>query len=85
MSATVIRAARPGEARSVLGIVRALAADEKLEHEVTASEATIDAAPFGARPRAFRDPIEEGGCSIGTPRRSTSIGRRARGRWTNGR
>jgi GNAT superfamily N-acetyltransferase len=48
-----IRAARPGEAALVFDFIRKLAAYEKLEHEVTASQADIDAALFSSNPKAF--------------------------------
>ncbi len=57
----VIRPARPGEAGLVLGFIRALAVYERLEHEVEADEAAIDAALFGAEPRVFCE-IAEWNC-----------------------
>jgi GNAT superfamily N-acetyltransferase len=48
-----IRRARPGEAGLVLSLVRELADYEKLLHEVEATEAMLDAALFGDRPRLF--------------------------------
>ena len=60
-----IRAARPGEAGVVLGFIRALAAYEKLEHEVEADEASLDAALFGPAPRVFCDLLEEDGEPVG--------------------
>lgn len=65
MSAFAIRPARPGEAGVVLGFIRALAVYERLEHEVTTTEAMIDAALFGARPRAFCDLVEADGRPVG--------------------
>lgn len=66
MSQGVIRPARPGEAGVVLAFIRALAVYEKLEHEVTATEAMIDAALFGdGAPRAFCDLIEDEGKPVG--------------------
>lgn len=53
-----IRPARPGEAGLVLGFIRELAEYERLAHEVVATEAEIDAALFGASPRAFCDVAE---------------------------
>jgi diamine N-acetyltransferase len=53
-----IRSARPGDAALVLGFVRALARYEKLEHEVDADEAMIDAALFAEAPRVFCDIAE---------------------------
>jgi GNAT superfamily N-acetyltransferase len=58
---TTIRAARPGEADLVLGFIRELAAYERLAHEVTATEAEIEAALFGRHPRAFCDIAERDG------------------------
>jgi len=60
-----IRPARPGEAPLVLQFVRELADYEKLSHEVDATEAMIDAALFGAQPRAFCDFAEWDGASVG--------------------
>lgn len=66
MNGGVIRPARPGEAGVVLAFIRALADYEKLEHEVTATEAMIDAALFGdGAPRAFCDLIEVEGRPVG--------------------
>ena len=53
-----IRAARPGEAGLILDFVRELADYEHLLHEVAASVEDIDAALFGANPRAFCDIAE---------------------------
>ncbi|HET9902152.1 MAG TPA: GNAT family N-acetyltransferase [Xanthobacteraceae bacterium] len=60
-----IRPARPGDAALVLAFVRELAAYEKLQHEVEATEAMIDAALFGDGPRAFCDIAEWGGEPVG--------------------
>jgi GNAT superfamily N-acetyltransferase len=60
-----IRLARAGEAALVLGFVRELAEYEKLTHEVDATEAMIDAALFGANPRAFCDIAEWDGEPVG--------------------
>lgn len=49
----VIRPARPGEAGTVLTLVRELAVYEKLLHEVDATEEMIERELFGERPRAF--------------------------------
>lgn len=64
MTAT-IRSARPGEAGLVLSFVRKLAAYEKLEHEVEATEEKLDAALFRENPRVFCDFVEEGGVPVG--------------------
>lgn len=61
----VIREVRPGEAGLVLRFVKALAAYEKLEHEVEATEATFEAALFGPTPRAFCDIAELDGEPVG--------------------
>ena len=50
-----IRPARPGEEGLVLSFVNKLAAYEKLAHEVTATEADIAEALFGAEPRCRCD------------------------------
>jgi GNAT superfamily N-acetyltransferase len=60
-----IRPARPGEAGLVLQFVRELAEYEKLEHEVEATEAMIDAALFGPNPRVFCDIAEWNGEPVG--------------------
>lgn len=54
-----VRAATPADTALILGFIRGLAEYEKLLHEVTATEAQIDAALFSANPRAFCD-IAEG-------------------------
>lgn len=61
----MIREVRPGEAGLVLRFVKALAAYEKLEHEVEATEATFEAALFGPTPRAFCDIAELDGEPVG--------------------
>jgi len=60
-----IRPARPGEASLVFQFVRELAEYEKLEHEVQATEAMIDAALFGEQPRVFCDIAEWDGEPVG--------------------
>ena len=60
-----IRPARPGEASLVFQFVRELAEYEKLEHEVEATEAMIDAALFGEQPRVFCDIAEWDGEPVG--------------------
>ena len=60
-----IRPARPGEASLVFQFVRQLAEYEKLEHEVQATEAMIDAALFGKTPHAFCDIAEWHGAPVG--------------------
>ena len=49
----------------MLAFIRALADYEKRLHEVTSTEAMIDAALFGDAPRAFCDLIEEEGRPVG--------------------
>jgi GNAT superfamily N-acetyltransferase len=61
----VIRPARPGEAALVLAFVRELADYENLAHECHATEAMIDAALFGAQPRAFCEIAEWDGAPVG--------------------
>lgn len=65
MTEISIRPARPGEAGVVLGFVTKLAVYEKLEHEVRATEAMLDAALFGPNPKAFCDFVEEDGVPVG--------------------
>ena len=60
-----LRPARPGDAPLVLAFVRELAVYERLEHDVEATEADIDAALFGARPNAFCDIAEWDGEPVG--------------------
>src|SRR5207237_8883542 len=60
-----IRRARPGEAGLVLSFVRELAEYEKLLHEMEATEADIDAALFGAKPRLFCEIAEWNGMPAG--------------------
>jgi GNAT superfamily N-acetyltransferase len=61
----IIRPARPGEAGTVLTLVRELAVYEKLLHEVDATEEMIDRELFGERPRAFCDIAEWNGEPVG--------------------
>jgi GNAT superfamily N-acetyltransferase len=61
----IIRPARSGEAGLVLQFVRELAEYEKLDHEVEATEAMIDAALFGPGPRVFCDIAEWAGEPVG--------------------
>lgn len=60
-----IRAARQGDAALILGLIRALAAYEKLSHEVVATEHDIDTQLFGAHPHAEALIAEYGGEAIG--------------------
>jgi GNAT superfamily N-acetyltransferase len=60
-----IRPARAGDAGTVLRFIRELAEYERLASEVTATEAGVDAALFGPRPRAFCDIAEWDGEAVG--------------------
>lgn len=50
-----IRSAHPGDAPLILGFIRELAEYERLLHEVTATEADVEAMLFSPHPRAFCD------------------------------
>lgn len=56
-----IRPAVPADVPAIVGLVRALARYEKLEHKVEATEADIAAALFGPSPRVFCDLAEAEG------------------------
>ena len=60
-----IRPARPGDAGLALTFIRELAEYERLAHEVTATEADIDALLFGNPPAAFCDIAEDDGEPVG--------------------
>ncbi len=60
-----IRPAAPADAALILSLIRELAVYEKLAHEVTATEADIRAALFGARPAAECVIAEAGGRPVG--------------------
>ena len=60
-----IRPARAGEAALVLSFIRELAEYEKLLDECVATQAMIDAALFGATPRAFCDIAEWDDAPVG--------------------
>ncbi|MGP9821444.1 GNAT family N-acetyltransferase [Salinarimonas sp. NSM] len=60
-----IRPARPGEAPLVHAFVRELARYERLEHELDATEAMLDEALFGERPRVSCDFAEWDGEPVG--------------------
>src|SRR5262245_56931755 len=64
-SDSLIRRARPGEAGLVMTFIRELADYEKLSHEVTATEAMIDAALFCDTPRLFCVIVEWNGEPVG--------------------
>src|ERR1700686_3228780 len=61
----IIRRARPDEAGLGLSLVRELAEDEKLLHEVEATEAMISEALFGSNVRLFCDIAEWNGEAAG--------------------
>jgi len=60
-----VRAATPADTALILGFIRGLAEYERLLHEVTATEADVAAALFGAQPRAFCDIAEQDGAPVG--------------------
>jgi GNAT superfamily N-acetyltransferase len=60
-----IRAARPGDARALLDMVRELARYEKAEHEVVATEEHFARALFADCPRAFAHVAECDGVVVG--------------------
>jgi GNAT superfamily N-acetyltransferase len=60
-----IRTAEPADAALVLAFIRELAEYERLSHAVTASEADIGEALFGASPRVFCDLVESDGETVG--------------------
>jgi GNAT superfamily N-acetyltransferase len=60
-----VRPAIRADTGLILAFVRGLADYERLLHEVTASEADIDAALFSAQPRAFCDIAEQDGVPVG--------------------
>jgi GNAT superfamily N-acetyltransferase len=61
----IIRDATPADAELIVGFIRALAEYEKLLHEVRTDLAGINAALFGANPRAFCDIAEADGAPVG--------------------
>ena len=61
----VIRPALAADAATIVGFVRALAAYEKLEHEVQANEADIVRDLFGADPKVFCEIAEWQGEPVG--------------------
>ena len=65
MEQLTIRNAAPGDAGLVLSFIEALAAYEKLRHEMAATEADIDRALFGRRPFAEALIAEWGGIPVG--------------------
>jgi GNAT superfamily N-acetyltransferase len=60
-----IRPARPDDVPVILDLVRGLAAYEKLEHKVEATEDGIAVALFGTSPRVFCDLAEADGAVAG--------------------
>ncbi|MDQ3364269.1 MAG: GNAT family N-acetyltransferase [Myxococcota bacterium] len=75
----VIRFATPTDCGTILGFIRALAAYEKLSHEVVADEAQLRATLFGARPGAEVLLAEVAGAAVGFalffPSYSTFLGK----------
>ncbi len=53
MTAPILCDARPGDAGTILRVVRLLADDESLAHEVQASEAVLHEQLFGPLPRGW--------------------------------
>jgi GNAT superfamily N-acetyltransferase len=64
-SAFTLRPAIPSDIPDVLRIIRALAAYERLSHAVTATEADLQAALFGASPRIHADLAAVDGAVVG--------------------
>ncbi|HEY1427750.1 MAG TPA: GNAT family N-acetyltransferase [Caulobacteraceae bacterium] len=60
-----VRPARPDDAELIVGFIRALAAYERLLHEVKIDAAAVAAALFSPKPRAFCDIAEAGGRPVG--------------------
>jgi GNAT superfamily N-acetyltransferase len=60
-----IRAARQGDAGTILGLIKELATYEKLAHEVIATEQDIDVQLFGAHPHAEALVAECSGKAVG--------------------
>jgi GNAT superfamily N-acetyltransferase len=60
-----VRAARPDDAELIVGFIRALAAYEKLLHEVKIDAAGVAAALFAEHPRAFCEIAEQDGAPVG--------------------
>lgn len=60
-----IRRAQPGDAAIVLELIRGLARYEKLEHELVATAAEIEASLFSSNPRAFCEIAEWQGETAG--------------------
>lgn len=60
-----IRPAAPADTALILGFICGLAEYERLLHEVTATEADIEAALFSANPRAFCEIAEQDGAAVG--------------------
>ena len=60
-----IRRARPGEAGLVLSLIRELAEYQKLDHQVEATGAMIDAALFGDNPQLYCEIAEWAGEAVG--------------------
>jgi GNAT superfamily N-acetyltransferase len=61
----MIRPARPDDVPAVLGLIRALARYEKLEHEVVGTEAQLHEGLFGPRPRVEAIVVDDAGTLVG--------------------
>ena len=61
----MIRPARPDDVPAVLGLIRALARYEKLEHEVVGTDADLREGLFGARPRVEALVVDDAGSLVG--------------------
>ncbi len=61
----MIRTARPADVPALLDLIRALARYEKLEHEVTGTEADLHTHLFGPNPRAEALVVDEGAELVG--------------------
>jgi len=65
MDPVTIRSARPGDAPLILELIQALAAYEKLSHEVVATAEGLDQHLFGERPYAEALIAEAAGVAVG--------------------
>lgn len=65
MQGLAIRIARADDVATILGFIRALAAYEKLSHEVVADEAQLARTLFGTRPAAEVLIAEDAGTPVG--------------------
>ncbi|HEY1690713.1 MAG TPA: GNAT family N-acetyltransferase [Polyangiaceae bacterium] len=60
----MIRPARPDDVPAILGLIRALARYERLEHEVVGTEGDLREHLFGARPRAEVLLVDDAGAVV---------------------